>query len=183
MMMTKLHTKPIVIGLVAILLIPILAAQDLAAEVVPEWVKNTAKWWIEGMVTDDEYLSSIKFLIENDIIILDTNKEAEKILGEISSEPKIAQIIIPNGNTEQSNQGFYIPMNLVVDVGTTVSWLNEDNFAHTVQSQDEEGNPDGIFSSSIINPGESFEQKFTESGEFHYYCTLHPWRIGIITVN
>ena len=35
---------------------------------VPEWVKNNAKWWADGKITDDTFVSSLKFLIEQGII-------------------------------------------------------------------------------------------------------------------
>ena len=35
---------------------------------VPNWVKDTARWWAEGKVTDQDFLNGIKFLVENQII-------------------------------------------------------------------------------------------------------------------
>ncbi|MFB5597498.1 MAG: plastocyanin [Nitrosopumilaceae archaeon] len=46
-----------------------------AGEFVPSWIKNTAKWYGEGIISDQEYLDSIKFLIENNIITIDKIKE------------------------------------------------------------------------------------------------------------
>ncbi len=35
---------------------------------VPEWVKNNAKWWADGAINDETFISSLKFLIEEGII-------------------------------------------------------------------------------------------------------------------
>lgn len=35
---------------------------------IPEWVRNTAGWWSEGLISDDEYLDSIQYLINQGII-------------------------------------------------------------------------------------------------------------------
>ena len=35
---------------------------------IPEWVKNNAGWWSEGMIDDNEFLNGIKYLIENGIM-------------------------------------------------------------------------------------------------------------------
>ena len=35
---------------------------------VPEWVRNNAEWWADGTITDDTFISSLKFLIEQGII-------------------------------------------------------------------------------------------------------------------
>jgi len=52
---------------------------------------------------------------------------------------------------------------------------------HTVTSGTPLNGPDGIFDIGEIGPGEFFVQKFTV-GEFPYYCTLHPWRTGLVSV-
>jgi len=36
--------------------------------VVPTWIKNTALWWSEDKLTDDDFLNGIKYLLENGII-------------------------------------------------------------------------------------------------------------------
>jgi len=39
---------------------------------VPDWVKNNAMWWAEGKISEQEYLDAIKFLIDNQIIKVQT---------------------------------------------------------------------------------------------------------------
>lgn len=103
-------------------------ATNLAhAESVPDWVKNTAKFWTEGKITDTEFLNAIKFLIEKNIIQVEAKPAAKPASG-------VANVVIPNGNAEAGNAGFYIPLNLQVTSGTTVVWINDDNIPHTVQS-------------------------------------------------
>lgn len=51
-------------------------------QLVPDWIKNTAKWYGDGITSEQEYLDSIKFLIENDIIILDKTKETDVAIEE-----------------------------------------------------------------------------------------------------
>jgi len=35
---------------------------------VPDWVKNNAKWWSEGSITETDYIKSLEFLITQGII-------------------------------------------------------------------------------------------------------------------
>ncbi len=35
---------------------------------VPEWIKNNAKWWSEGSITETDYIKSLEFLITEGII-------------------------------------------------------------------------------------------------------------------
>ena len=35
---------------------------------IPEWVKNNAKWWSEGSISESDYVTSLEYLILNGII-------------------------------------------------------------------------------------------------------------------
>ena len=35
---------------------------------IPAWIKNTAGWWADGNITENEFLQAIEYLIENKII-------------------------------------------------------------------------------------------------------------------
>ena len=72
----------------------------------------------------------------------------------------------------------------IIDIlkGDTVVWKNADTAIHTVTSGTAEDGPDDIFDSGMFGPGKSFPQKFSELGNFPYYCLLHPWMIGEIIV-
>ena len=37
---------------------------------VPDWIKNTSGWWVEGQLSDIEFVNGIKYLIEKGIIIV-----------------------------------------------------------------------------------------------------------------
>ena len=67
-------------------------------------------------------------------------------------------------------------------VNDTIFWRNGDTVAHTVTSGKPLTGPDGVFESGKIGPGKFFLQKFEEVGEFPYYCTIHPWRTGLVSV-
>ena len=38
------------------------------AEIVPDWVKNTAGWWATDAISETEFVNSIEFLIKDGII-------------------------------------------------------------------------------------------------------------------
>ena len=148
---------------------------NASAETVPDWIKTTALWYGTGEASEAEFLNLIKFLIENDIIILE-NKSIS------FTENLNATVLIPNGNSGIVGTGFYLPLNLEIPSGTNVSWINEDNVEHTIQSQDESGDFSELFHSSILGTGEIFEFTFEEIGVYNYYCSFHPWRVGVVTV-
>ena len=70
-----------------------------------------------------------------------------------------------------------------ISVGDTVVWKNGDQAKHTITSGTVEGGPDGIFGGSdFLVPGEIYKFTFTEKGRYPYYCLIHPWMIGVVTV-
>ena len=145
-----------------------------SAESLPQWIKNTALWYGEGSISETEFLNAIQFLIENDLIELEQD--------EIVTENINSSVLIPNGNYDVSGTSFYIPLNLEVTRGTNVIWVNDDSVPHTVQSQNDKGEVIGLFNSAPLQTGETFEYTFDEAGLYNYYCSFHPWRVGIITV-
>lgn len=59
---------------------------------IPSWVRNVVKWWGEGQVSDDEFLSGMKFLIQNNIMIINlpsNTNSSSAMAGAISGPPSI----------------------------------------------------------------------------------------------
>ncbi|MFQ5441062.1 MAG: hypothetical protein ACE5DL_06330 [Nitrosopumilaceae archaeon] len=44
--------------------------EDTSEQKIPDWVKNTMKWFIEGAITEDEIISAIQYLVNAGIIKL-----------------------------------------------------------------------------------------------------------------
>lgn len=94
-----------------------------------------------------------------------------------------ATVIIPNGNSAVANKAFYYPLNLEAMRGTTVTWQNEDNIGHVIQSQDGHGDIVSMFNSGLLNTGDTYSYKFVKPGVYYYFCTIHPWRTGVVTIS
>jgi plastocyanin len=75
-----------------------------------------------------------------------------------------------------SNNAFS-PSALTVPAGSTVTWKNDDPYAHTVTMQGTNG-----FDSGNLGSGKSFSETFTAPGTYAYYCSIHPSMTGTITV-
>ena len=70
----------------------------------------------------------------------------------------------------------FVPDPIEIVAGDTVTWTNEDGFAHTVTADDDS------FDSDSMDPDATFEQTFDEAGEFPYHCNIHPQMTGTVTV-
>jgi plastocyanin len=73
------------------------------------------------------------------------------------------------------------PKAVTVPVGTTVTWVNQDAFAHTVTAGTR-GSPSGVFDSANLAAGASFSFTFTKAGTFPYFCAIHAGMDGTVTV-
>ncbi|HLZ68872.1 MAG TPA: heavy metal translocating P-type ATPase [Dehalococcoidia bacterium] len=73
------------------------------------------------------------------------------------------------------------PGTLHVKAGTTVTFVNDDEQAHTVVSGSR-GAPDGRFESGLLQPGQRFKVTFARPGTYAYVCSLHPGMNGTIEV-
>ena len=76
----------------------------------------------------------------------------------------------------------YIPRDVTIDVGYTIEWINYDLEDHTVTSITLDGGPPGEFDSGLFAYGKKFSYTFDKPGKFDYFCTVHPWMSGIVTV-
>ena len=65
---------------------------------------------------------------------------------------------------------------VTVKAGTTVTWTNGDDIPHTVVSKD------GVFRSKVLDTGDHFSFTFAKTGQFGYFCSLHPHMTGTIIV-
>jgi plastocyanin len=61
-------------------------------------------------------------------------------------------------------------------VGTTVTWVNNDDISHTVVAIDK------AFKSHVMDSDEKFSFTFTKPGEYSYFCSLHPHMVGKVVV-
>ena len=69
----------------------------------------------------------------------------------------------------------FTPAELKLKVGDTVTWTNHDDIPHTVVSA-------GKFRSKAMDTDGTFSFTFTTTGEYKYFCSLHPHMTGTIKV-
>ena len=100
--------------------------------------------------------------------------------------PTPAIVSMPEGSSllgcEAADECF-IPYNISIGVGDTVTWNNDDTAAHTVTSGVVEEGPDGVFDSGLFMAGTTFEFRFDEAGKYDYFCLVHPWMTGNVSVS
>jgi amicyanin len=87
-----------------------------------------------------------------------------------------AAVAAPTGPTVSIDNFTFSPPTITVGVGSTVTWVNQDDIPHTVVSTDK------AFKSHVMDTDEKFSFTFTRPGEYAYFCSLHPHMVGKVVV-
>jgi plastocyanin len=67
--------------------------------------------------------------------------------------------------------------NLTVTKGTKVTWKFEDDTAHTVTADKK------AFKSPDLKNGKTYSYTFNTAGKYSYFCSIHQYMTGSVTVN
>jgi len=76
----------------------------------------------------------------------------------------------------------YSPSTATISVGGTVTFDNTDTAPHTATSGSAANGPDGIWDSSLIMVNASYSVTLSDSGNYSYFCMVHPWMEGTVIV-
>ena len=101
-----------------------------------------------------------------------------------ASPPSGSAINNPTAVTNSSDAGTeikidnfaFVPAAVTVETGTRVIWVNHDDIPHTIDSTE------GKFRSGALDTDDHFQFRFTEPGEYQFFCRLHPKMTGKIIV-
>ena len=71
----------------------------------------------------------------------------------------------------------FSPSTLEIEAGTTVTFTNEDGFAHTATAKDKS------FDSGNLEQDATFEHTFDTPGTYEYLCAIHNSMTGSVVVS
>jgi plastocyanin len=83
----------------------------------------------------------------------------------------------------ETSNACYLPQDITISTGDTVRWDNVDTAAHTVTGGSPADGPSGVFDSSLLMAGLDYSFTFNDAGNYDYFCMVHPWMVGSVTVN
>ena len=92
-------------------------------------------------------------------------------------------VVMTLGSSASTSGVGYEPPTVAVSPGGSVVWDNQDNALHTATSG-ESPTPDGKFDSGLVGANQASKPVTmpNEPGEYKYFCTLHPFLVGTVTV-
>ena len=97
-------------------------------------------------------------------------------IGQSGAERTVAAAEPATGpHIEITKHKFSVPT-ITIPAGTTVTWINHDDDAHTVASTT------SVFRSPGLDTDDTYSFRFTKPGTYKYFCTLHPLMVGTVIV-
>jgi plastocyanin len=110
-------------------------------------------------------------------VYVDVEETQRQLISTIDDNKVNVIVEMPMGTAyENYYNHYFIPANAFVQVGGTITWINNDYVPHTATAAD------NSFDTKTIDPFGSKSLVFTNEGRIAYYCKIHPWMQASITV-
>lgn len=81
-----------------------------------------------------------------------------------------------SGNVVDVKNFSFVPGNLTITKGTTVTWKFDDQADHNVTASN------NAFKSTNLHTGGTYSFTFNTAGTYSYICTIHQYMKGAVTV-
>jgi plastocyanin len=92
----------------------------------------------------------------------------------------VSSLGTPTMTIQATDNLVFVPDSSNAATGDIIEFKNTGSVVHTVTFQDSN---DGCLTDNTLNPGASWEVKFTQPGTYNYLCTIHaPNMKGVIKV-
>ena len=76
----------------------------------------------------------------------------------------------------------YKPLELTIPAGTAVTFVNDDDAAHTVTSSTNGDNKKPLFDSGNLDKAQKWTFTFKTPGTYQYFCGYHPFMKAKVVV-
>ena len=143
----------------------------------------------DDMMMQDDKMTDMEKMMDNDSEKFGFKGYDEKVVVELSKEetgPITKYVSIPSGTSvpgcEDADKCF-IPPKVSINAGDSITWTNDDTAVHTTTGGGISTGTTGTFDSGLIQSGVMYEYTFDSAGTFDYFCVVHPWMSGSISVN
>ena len=148
---------------------------------------NLLSWKKYKYDSRDNLIESKEFNIEKAFVVekkSSEHDETEQSMKEKKEQSEIIVTILPNAINRDCREKYdcYLPMDVTINVGDTVKWINESAVSHNISSGTPFRGPTGEFESGLFRTGESFAVTFEEPGVYDYFSMVNPWTQGTILV-
>jgi len=190
--MTTMDKIGIVISIIVVVIGVgfVAVSSSLVSDTESKTSKDGKQEIIAEMLMAKKTIEDAKQTAEDVEETLEKGKQSAEEIVDLSKELATSKlpsrlVSIPEGTAipgcEEADK-CYDPPTLIIFKGGEVIWKNNDNSAHTVTSGNIIEGPDRLFDSGLIMSGDTFSYRFDETGQYSYFCMIHPWAKASVTV-
>jgi plastocyanin len=83
---------------------------------------------------------------------------------------------LPDASQVLIKDFMFVPMQLRIKAGSSVTWVNQDDEPHTVVGDA------GLFRSGALDTAMAFSYRFDKPGTYQVFCSIHPQMRSTIIV-
>ena len=94
---------------------------------VPDWVRNNGVWWVQGVITDEDFKSGIQFMVKEKVIDFEAPKKQDT-----TNVPNTSYVESPDIFVDDSS------VNKAVELGAKISLTNQFIHEWTLQARNYE---------------------------------------------
>jgi len=69
--------KFILLSAILVMITAFPLAVTAQSDAIPSWIKNTAGWWAEDVISETEFVNAIEYLVKEDIIRVNVSQTSE----------------------------------------------------------------------------------------------------------
>jgi len=192
-----MNMKTIVIIAIVVFGIGLGFSLHVSAEenLIPNWIKNIAGFWVNDQVSDAEFIDALQFLIDDGILVVGETSVSQTVTSQNNdeSESSVTEQEVLRVYTKQANT-FYVtvderganedckkfsncftPSRIWIHPTDTIKFTNIGQIQHRLSSADRYLEPDSqLFYNQILEEGESFEYQFNQVQTYYVTCLNHP---------
>ena len=140
-------------------------------------------FYSNGHARDQYTAEFIKYT--NCLEIRNTDESVRKVSSPKYGEVPTYTISVPQGSSIPGCEEIahcFEPEDITIKEGQIIEWKNYDDAMHTITSGGPDVGPTGLFDSGLAEPDAIYALKFDVAGVYPYFCMVHPWQTGTITV-
>ena len=53
-----------------IIMVSTTSSGNISNEEIPDWIRNNAHWWSQNLISEEEFITSLEYMIKEGIIIV-----------------------------------------------------------------------------------------------------------------
>jgi plastocyanin len=127
---------------------------------------------VQSVEDKEEAIEKVDDTTEEEMIEEDAEPIDSKLLEDFTDLKDTKEVTI-----NMIDISFDMPK-IIIDAGTTVTWINQDNVGHTVNSDPHPGHDNHPeLNSDLLSNGDTFSFTFDKPGLYTYHCTPHYQRM------